>query len=136
MDEWTDGWTDCEAVTEKGRQQMRCRQSCAPKQTGPRQALGSELRAAPLLLFLLTGGLLCRWLPDPGAGLGSFYRAWSSVWAAGPCSSGGGTCNCPSPNSRLWMVSPSGPQCGEFAYSAGGWDTLVRRSFIGATTVY
>lgn len=108
-----DGWTDgqmegrtCAVVTEKGRQEYPgrwggslqaelCLQANQPLPLP--EGLGSELRAVPFLLFLLPGGLLFRGLPDPRAGLGPFHRAWSSVWAAGPSSSQGGTCHRPLP---------------------------------------
>lgn len=112
---WTGGRT-CDVVTEKGRQEDRGRWAGSVQaelgfqanQPLPLlEAPGSELRAVLVSLFLRPGGLLFRRRPDAGAGRGTFSRAWSSVWAAGPPSSHGGPRNCPSPNTPFPDVTPS-----------------------------
>lgn len=112
------GWTGrrtCDVLTEKGRQEDRGRWAGSVQaelgfqanQPLPLlEAPGSELRAVLVSLFLRPGDLLFRRRPDPGAGRGTFSRAWSSVWAAGPPSSHGGPHNCPSPNTPAPRCRP------------------------------
>ena len=104
----------------------------ANQSLGLPEALGTQRRAVPFLFFLLPGHLLFRWLPDCRAGLGTFYRAWGSVWAAGRFRSQGGTLPAPSPNNPLHTPPSSPPDysVGDLCTVQGDWPPWLDIHFL------